>query len=79
MTTKISDNHWGKPFFAIYRKGGAHIMAKKPDNKNVTIRESAALIPATTTTKAANTKSTRVAPENPLTIELIIFPNFLDT
>ena len=52
-------------------------MAKKPDNKNVTINESATLIPATTITKAASTNSTRVAPENPFTA-LIVTPDDLN-
>jgi len=47
-------------------KGGAQIMAKKLESKNVTINDSAARIPATTIINAASTNSTRDALENPV-------------
>jgi len=45
--------------------GGAQMMAKKLESKNVTINEFAARIPATTMINAASTNITRDALENP--------------
>ena len=62
----MSDNQAGRPFFCIYKKGGAQIIAKKPESKNVTIIDSAERMPATTMTNAARTNMTREAAENPV-------------